>query len=232
MTKLNAYIFNDREELFQQLELDILEKLREGISARGKASMLLSGGTTPGPLYEKLSKRNFDWDKVWFSLTDERWVDQDHPQSNEKLIRDTLVKNEAKVARLIGLKSAEDDVLVGQDATEIKLYEFPLPSDVVLLGMGEDGHIASLFPGLKDTKTAMDLSNKKLCQAIVREAGEIPRISMTLRAILDTKHIFLLFFGAKKKEVFERARKIKNPILPVSFLLHQDSVPISLYFAD
>ncbi|MEZ5759438.1 MAG: 6-phosphogluconolactonase [Emcibacteraceae bacterium] len=232
MTKLSEYIFSSREELFQQLELDSLEKLREGILARGKASMLLSGGTTPGPLYERLSKRKFDWDKVWFSLTDERWVNTDHPESNEKLIRNTLIEKEAKKAHLIGLKTPDKDVWEGYKVTEQILKNLPFPSDVVLLGMGEDGHIASLFPGLEDTKTAMDLNNKNLCQAIIRENGEIPRISMTLSALLDTKHIFLLFFGAKKKEVFERARKIKTSDLPVSCILHQESVPISLYFAN
>ena len=202
MTNLSEFIFGDREDLFQQLERDVMGKLQDGILKHGKASMLLSGGTTPGPLYERLSGQKFDWEKVWFSLTDERWVDRDNPQSNEKLIRETLLKNEAKAAHLIGLKSEGADVVVGQIKTDEKLSDLPLPSELVLLGMGEDGHIASLFPGLENTKEAMDISNKNLCQAIIREGGEIPRISMTLSALLDTKHIFLLFFGA---QVFDRS---------------------------
>ena len=79
----NDYKFNSRDELFQQLEDDIINALSVGISDRNVASMLLSGGTTPGPLYERLSMRTFDWSRVWFTLTDERWVNPDHPDSNE-----------------------------------------------------------------------------------------------------------------------------------------------------
>ena len=194
--------------------------------------MLLSGGTTPGPLYERLSKQNFSWDKVWFAPTDERWVEPTHTDSNEKLIRNTLLKNEASGAHYIGLKSAGDDPVFGQKETELKLRQLPLPIDVVLLGMGEDGHIASLFPGLADTQNAMSETNKQLCHPVRRGDNDVNRMTMTLNVFLGAKQICLLFFGEKKLEVLENAVQEKTELLPVSFLIHQNQVPVSLYWAE
>ncbi len=155
MTNLVENKFKSRAALFDQLSFDVVERLGAGISGRQAASMLLSGGTTPGPLYEKMSCVELDWQKVYFAPTDERWVAPDHADSNEKLIRDSLLKNNAAVANYVGLKSDGETPLIGQAETERKLAALPRPFDVVLLGMGEDGHFASLFPGLADTKEAM-----------------------------------------------------------------------------
>jgi len=224
--------YSTRQQLIEELTEDVLIKLEQGIENRERASMLLSGGSTPGPLYEKMSNADFKWDKVWFAPTDERWVDPDHPDSNEKLIRSSLLKNKAGVANYIGLKSPGNDPFDGLKATAGKLADLPLPIDVVLLGMGEDGHFASLFPGLEDTQIAMDISSDRLCYPIRRDGEEHNRMSMTYSAILNSKCIILLFFGAKKHEVFEEASRKVNDTLPISHLLNQSDVPVYLYWSE
>jgi len=231
MSSLNVNRFESRDALFEALTGDVLNALSDGIKERGSASMLLSGGTTPGPLYERLSTQRFAWDKVWFAPTDERWVAPTHDDSNEKLIRNTLLKNEAASAHYIGLKSAGDDPVIGQGETERKLKYLPLPFDVVLLGMGEDGHVASLFPELSDTRDAMSGKNKQLCHPVKRGGGDVARMSMTLNALLNANRIILLFYGEKKLEVLEKAAQEKTELFPVSFLLHQNQVPVTLYWA-
>lgn len=232
MSSLNVNKFESRDALFEALTGDVINALSDGIKEREAASMLLSGGTTPGPLYERLSGQHFAWDKVWFAPTDERWVAPTHDDSNEKLIRNTLLKNKASNAHYIGLKSEGDDPAMGQGETENKLKRLPLPLDVVLLGMGEDGHVASLFPRLSDTREAMSIENKQLCHPVRRGGGDVARLSMTLNALLNAKRIFLLFYGEKKLEVLEKAAQEKTELLPVSFLLHQNHVPVTLYWAQ
>jgi len=230
MGNISNHIFDSREKLFEKLVADVTADLEAGLK-HGKASMLLSGGTTPGPLYEQLSNAVLDWKNICFAPTDERWVEPEHPDSNERLIRETLLKGNAGVAQYIGLKSRALDPVSGQAETERNLAALPLPLDVVLLGMGEDGHVASLFPGLADTKKALEDGNN-LCRAIVRGDNDTLRMTMTLKCLLESKRIYLLFFGDKKLEIFKSALKEKTNNLPVSEILHQSKVPVSLYWAS
>lgn len=232
MIDINEYKFDSRQELGEVLKNDVINSLSEGLDEKGKASMLLSGGSTPGPLYKALSDQQLNWQNVWFAPTDERWVEPDHADSNEKLIRETLLQNNAKVANYIGLKSDADDPFTGQEQTNSNISAMPMPFDIVLLGMGEDGHVASLFPGLKDTREAMDDKSVNFCQGIRRGGSDVDRMTMTLNCLMKTKRIFLLFYGFKKLGVFEQAKLSKTDDLPVSYLLHQNHVPVSLYWAE
>lgn len=230
MSNVSKFKFDSREKLFDKLTADVILDLKQGLLDREAASMLLSGGTTPGPLYEKLSSASLEWEKVYFAPTDERWVEPDHQESNERLIRETLLQGNAATAHYIGLKSSASDPVLGQEETEQKLAALPMPLDVVLLGMGEDGHVASLFPGLADTKKALD-DESNLCGAIIRGDGDTPRMTMTLKCLLNSKRIYLLFYGEKKLNIFENALEEKSDQLPVSEILHQNKVPVVLYWA-
>lgn len=232
MTNVSVKKYENRNDLINDLGKEILTSLSKGVADNGQASMLLSGGTTPGPLYEKLSNEALEWDKVWFAPTDERWVEPDHDDSNEKLIRKTLLQNNASAANYIGLKSAPDNPYDGQKFTEEKMKKFPFPIDVVLIGMGTDGHVASLFPGLADTKAAMSEVNQDLCHGICRGDGEVDRMTLTLNCILNAKQVILFFYGAEKLSVFENAMTEKTDTLPVSYLLNQNKVPVTLYWAE
>lgn len=230
MNNITKFKFDSREKLFDKLTADVTHDLAAGILKRGAASMLLSGGTTPGPLYEKLSRADLEWENIYFAPTDERWVEPGHRDSNERLMRETLLQGKAALAHYIGLKSSAADPVSGQVETEKNLKILPMPLDTVLLGMGEDGHVASLFPGLDDTKKALE-DDSNLCGPIIRGDGDTPRMTMTLRCLLQSKRIYLLFFGEKKLNVFEKALENKSDQLPVSEILHQNKVPVSLYWA-
>lgn len=122
--------------------------LRQGLRARQLGSLAVPGGTTPGPVFDRLSDIDLDWSHVTVTLTDERWVPATDPASNEHLVRQRLMKNKAGVARLIGLHSAAATPIAGIADISARLEALPLPFDAVLLGMGGDGHFASLFPGM------------------------------------------------------------------------------------
>jgi len=231
MTEISENMFENRDTLLRELHAEIVNDLSCAIDNNGVASMLLSGGTTPGPLYKALSETKIEWDKTWFSATDERWVEPDHIDSNEKLIRSTLLKNNASNAHYIGLKTNHPTPQLGQHDTEENFSKLPLPFDVVLLGMGEDGHVASLFPNLTDTAVALDESRNQLCRAIHRN-GDVDRMTVTLRGLKASKKIILLFYGNNKMEIYNKAKLQKTDDLPVSHLLHQSDVPISLYWAE
>jgi len=225
------YKFDSRDALFRHLLQDVMTGLSSALESRGQASMLLSGGTSPGALYRMMSDQDIAWDRVWFGLSDERWVAADHPDSNENLVRQTLLTGRASAANFIGLKSAPDDIIAGQAETEQRLLGLPRPFDIVLLGMGLDGHTASLFPDSADVVAALDDGSKALCQPIRRGAGEIPRMTMTGNALLQSREIKLLIFGEEKWQVYQQARATKTAAQPVSYLLNQQKTPMAVYWA-
>lgn len=231
MSNIKEFKFEDKNELLEHLKENIIMSLSEGIKTNNKASMLLSGGTTPGPLYKIMSQTDLEWEKVFFAPTDERWVEPDHSDSNEKLIRETLIQNQAYKAHYIGLKTPSTTPDMGQIESEELIDKMPRPFDIVLLGMGTDGHTASLFPGVKDAIKAMDENNDQLCAAIKRGDGEVDRMTMTLNCLLNSKKVILFFYGNEKIAVYEKAKKVKTLSLPVSYLLHQNKTPIELYWS-
>jgi len=231
MSQIKEYKFESKEILFTHLLSGVMAGLSHALAIKSQASMLLSGGTSPGALYEMMSRENFDWSKVWFGLSDERWVDTDHADSNEKLVHDMLLQNNAAKANFIGIKSVGDDVVAGQKTSDQQLRGLPRPFDITLLGMGLDGHTASLFPDSPDVAAAMDESNRMLCHPIHRGQKETPRMTMTLAALLQSREIKLLISGAEKWQVYQKARAHKSLQQPVSYLLHQTQIPLSVYWA-
>jgi len=222
--------FTTRKDVEAALLEDCLHELSNGTETNGQSSMLLSGGTTPGNFYKTLSTQDLDWKNIWFGLSDERWVNADHPDSNALLVQQTLLQNNAANAHFIGLKSDGDIQKDGWVQTQKNLADLPKPFDIVLLGMGTDGHTASLFPDSKNIQDALSENNNTLCQPIDRGEGETLRMSMTLNALLNAKEIKLFFFGDEKLDVYNTAKAEKNITYPVSYILHQDKVPVTLYW--
>jgi len=220
-----------RQELYPILLEDCEKILRLSITKKNQASMLLSGGTSPGPFYELLSKQDLPWSQVWFSLSDERWVAPDHHDSNARLVRETLLQNEAGKSQFIGLKSSLENIDEGVEETNRTLQKMPKPFDIVLLGMGDDGHTASLFPGAEGLDQALDLSCDEICSPIYRGDGETPRVTMTLKTLLNSREIKILMFGQKKWDVYEAAKQKYDMTLPVSYILNQTDVPVTIYWA-
>lgn len=193
------------EHLNRSFARRISQMLSAGIEESGRASLVVSGGRTPAALFEALSKTNVDWSKVDISLADERWVDVEDDASNEKMLRSTLLKNNAAAANFIGLKTSHSDATDAVELCTSNLAQIHRPFDVLILGMGEDGHTASLFPCSAEVNQGLDLESGNSYIAVQPTTAPNQRMSLTLPALLNSNHIFLHLTGESKKQVLEQA---------------------------
>jgi 6-phosphogluconolactonase len=223
--------FPDRRRLFAALSADIQARLGEAIAKRRKASMALAGGSTPGPLYESLCVAPLRWDKVSLTVTDERWVAPEDPASNEYLVRDLLLKRRAAEANFIPFKTNHARPS-GAAATTERRVSAIMPFDICLLGMGGDGHVASLIPGAEGFDHAADPHTDKRIAAVhaAGAAGSPDRLTLTAPGILASRRIILLFMGAEKLATF-RAAAAGELASPVHALVTQNRVPVQAYWA-
>lgn len=208
-------------------------QLRAGIAGRGAASVVLSGGRSPVAFFQALAAQPLDWARVWVTLADERWVDADSPDSNEALVRAHLLTGPARAARWVGLKNPAPTPADGLGAAEAALAAVPRPFDATVLGMGPDGHTASLFPGMPGLAAALAPDGAALLTPARAPGEPRARLSFTLAGLLQTRHIHLPVQGSAKLAVFEQARAGANPLrLPIAAVLRQTRVPVTVYLSD
>jgi 6-phosphogluconolactonase len=173
-----------------------------------------------------LHRRALPWNKVTVTLTDERWVPPTHNDSNEALVWRYLLKDAAAVARFVPLYGGEATPQAGQAACENRLKTLNLPFDAVYLGMGEDGHFASLFPGDEQVNVT-----DGLCVAVPQKGSRLPRMSLTAPAVLNARHIYLLFSGAAKYAQYQKALLKGDPNeLPLRLVLQQTETPVTVLY--
>lgn len=198
----------------------IADALADALRQRGAASLVATGGRAPGPVYDRLARTPLDWGKVSVTLSDDRCVDAGTPDSNVRLVRDRLLQGPAAAARFLPLWPPEPEAL--ETIASLR------PFDVVMLGMGEDGHIASLIPG--DPGLLDGLTTADLTRAVPGGLGKPPiaRVTLTLSALLDARAIFLLIAGEAKREVLRRARAGED--LPVGRLISQSRAPVRIFW--
>jgi 6-phosphogluconolactonase len=230
-----AHRFESRADLNVTLAASIVGSLNDAVKARGAASFVASGGTTPGPLYDLLSEMAAPWRSVSVTLADERWVAADDPRSNERLIRARLLRDLAATARFKPLKTDDAEPEEAELTVSASLTALPRPFDVMLLGLGENGHTASLFPNGQGLGAALDVSDPALARAIrpVPPDDPVPpRLSMTLRALLDSRRIVLFFTGEAKWTAYQDALgpgEIADA--PVRAILRQAQTPVEVWWA-
>ena len=225
-------VFSDAADLARQLADRIRHLLNEAIRSRGRASLVVSGGSTPVPLFETLSTADLAWNKVVITLADERWVAPDDPDSNERLVRAHLLKNRAVAAEFTSLKTPDVTAAAGEAACNRRLRQIPLPFDVLILGMGGDGHTASLFPGAAALPSALDITQERLCMAVSPPAAPHDRITLTLPALLNSRQIFVHITGASKQQVYETALGGESPEeMPIRAIFCQKTVPVTIWWA-
>lgn len=224
--------FDHPESLAASLAESIAEALRRGVEARGRASLVVSGGSTPVPLFHQLSRELVPWSRVTVTLADERWVPGDHDASNENLVRRHLLQGDAEAATFVGLYRDAPTPEAGRAACEAALAEIPRPFDIVVLGMGTDGHTASLFPGSDELAAGLDLDTEHLCLPVHPRDAAHPRMSLTLRALLESRRMIVHLTGDAKWRVYRRALG-PGPVeeLPIRAVLGRGREPIDVYWA-
>ena len=223
------YGSNSAESLDIDLSHRIGQLLTQSITENGCASIAVSGGRTPISLFEELSKLNLDWTKVELTLVDERWVDAKHEDSNELLVRKHLIKNKATQINFFPIKSSAKSVKEGQILYEKVLQQVKLPFDVIVLGMGDDGHTASLFPCCKELSQAMDPDNQQKCIVTKPKNAPYDRISLTFSTISKAKNLILHLRGSSKLRTFELAMTLKDAKkMPIYAFTEQ---PLEIYWS-
>jgi 6-phosphogluconolactonase len=223
-------IFGNREEAARAAADRISEALQRRLEAQGTASVVVSGGTSPVGVFAELARKALAWSDVHVILSDERWVPADHEDSNEKLVRETLLSGEARDATLLPVYKA--GVTIEERCAELndELRLAPFPFASALLGMGEDGHFASLFPDADNLREGLDVDSNELCIPVKTAASPHPRVSLTLSALSRSDEILLLIFGDAKREIYETAKNDANGY-PVSHLLREKRAPVHVYWA-
>ena len=224
--------FADGDSLSRALSIQLAANLRAAIAARGLASLVVSGGKSPIKLFELLRVENLDWSRVCIALADERWVDPSDPDSNEKLVRDVLLKNSAAAARFTGLKNGAPTPDMGAVSAWETFARVPRPFDAVVLGMGEDGHTASLFPRSPNLASAVNPAAVAGCVGMRSPVAPHPRLSLNLSALLDSRRIVLLITGAQKWNTY-RAASGDGPAeeMPIRCVLRQRHTPVEVMWA-
>jgi 6-phosphogluconolactonase len=214
--------YPDREALMLGLADVIAAELSAALHAKGAASLSVPGGTTPGPVFDILSGVALNWSNVAVMLNDERWVGEDSPRSNTRLLRERLLTDKAAAAQLVplyALAPAPEDRLA-ELAEGVAAH---LPISVLLLGMGADMHTASLFPGADLLAQALAPDAPILLPMRAEAAGE-PRVTLTAPVLAAAKSIHILITGAEKRAAIERAATLPALEAPVRVVLDNATV--------
>ena len=228
---MNMVEFENTSALDIELAEKVAALLAADIQARGKASLVVSGGRTPMGFFHLLSQQLLDWSSVTVTLADERWVDADHQDSNEKLVRENLLINEAHQAQFISLKSAAENAVDAESECEQALASAG-QFTVVILGMGDDGHTASLFPGTEALALGLDMDSGRTAIAVTPTAAPHQRMSMTLPRLLNAGQVIIHISGFSKQDVLLAAQNGDNAAeLPIRAILGQQVAPLSVYWA-
>ena len=210
----------------------VAETLQDALDKKGQAVLAVSGGRSPIAFFDALSQKDLNWKNIGITLVDERIVPTDHADSNTGLVGQYLLKNKAAAATWIPMiaEGADEAALADSEqvvAFALQHYEQP---DVLVLGMGGDGHTASLFPQAPQLDKGLDTANPVPLLHTTPVTASHERISMTLAAIEQTPTVLLAIAGADKKAVFDQAAAAVSKAFPVSFILHSAKVVCHVHY--
>jgi 6-phosphogluconolactonase len=231
-SELPASRYADIETVSRELATRIAASLAAAIGARGLASLVVSGGRSPVRLFEILRAQPLDWGHVCVALADERWVSPEDADSNERLVREVLLKDHAASARFLGLKNGAPTPDLGAVSAWETFARVPRPFDAVVLGMGDDGHTASLFPGSPNLPRALNQAAAAGCVGMWSPAPPHPRLSLNLTALLDSRRITVLITGESKWRTYAAACAA-GPVedMPVRAVLRQSRTPVDVMWS-
>ncbi|MFQ3194746.1 MAG: 6-phosphogluconolactonase [Colwellia sp.] len=223
--------FEQRQLLDEALADKVAALLTAALESKGKASIAVSGGSTPKGFFQALSKKKLAWQAITITLADERWVDIDSSDSNTKLVHEYLIQNEAVKAKFFYLKQGE--ILSDETLIDLNLAanQQLLPLDVLILGMGEDGHTASLFPCSDEISQCLAKDSQALLKVTPKTAPH-QRISFSFAALAQSKNTFLHISGISKKQVLAKA--IAGQVckeMPIRAFLQAPNINTQVYWA-
>ncbi|MCW8832699.1 MAG: 6-phosphogluconolactonase [Colwellia sp.] len=225
--------FDSREQLDSALAEEVSSILQSAIALTGKASIAVSGGSTPKGFFKALSEKDLDWKKITITLADERWVDINSNDSNTRLVHENLLQNKASAAKFFHLKQGErlcDETLVDLNLAANNAL---LPLDVLILGMGEDGHTASLFPCSEEINQGLATENKDALMKVQPKTAPHQRITFTFSSLSQSKNTFLHISGNSKKQVLDKALSDDDIVeMPVRAFLQNDDINTQVYWAE
>ncbi|MBY5348823.1 6-phosphogluconolactonase [Rhizobium leguminosarum] len=210
----------------------VADTLAAAIAARGTASIAVSGGSTPKAFFQALSTRDIAWEKVTITLVDERFVPADNPRSNHLLVDANLLQNKAKAARFVPLYQPAPSVEEAARLATAKSAEIGIPFDIVILGMGGDGHTASFFPGGSNLAVALDASTPRGIITMEAEGAGEPRLTFTFSSLEDAALLVLHIEGEGKKDVLAKAEGSgEEAEMPIRAVLRRATSPVEIYWA-
>lgn len=227
--------YADTDAMAIALATRLARETDAALRQRGAATLALAGGRTTPPVLRRFAGETRDWSRLTILPTDERWVSSEHPDCNLRQLRESF----AGVAGIRWLALAPDQPSGQPDASfaNANLEAIPSAIDATLLGMGVDGHFASLFPGASNLAEALSPAHLEAAVAIVPEpmpaAGPHPRISLSLARLLHSRHVILAISGTDKRAVLDRAIRENEPErLPVAALLHAPSMLVEIHWSS
>ena len=213
--------YPDAELMMIDLANRIAGDLRQALARGGRAALAVPGGTTPGPVFDTLSGVDLDWGRVDVLPTDERWVPESSPRSNAALIRRRLLTDRAAAARFVPLHApaaAPEERLAELSAAVAAV----LPLTVLLLGMGEDMHVASIFAG--GDRLAEALHGEAVLVAMRAPAAPEPRVTLSAGVLRGAMHRHIVITGTAKRRALEAARTLVPEQAPVAAVLRGATV--------
>lgn len=226
--------FNDREQFNDALVKRLVESLQSAALSQKNVIFGVSGGSTPLPIYQALAQKELAWNRIKLLLVDERNVPTNHADSNERNIREAFGSNQQAIKNIIGLWSDKADVATAAVAADQKLALINEVMDIVVLGMGEDGHFASLFPTAILFNQAISINGSRFILPISPMPDHAPhaRLSMSLAYIQRAKRIILAITGEKKRQVLQQAISEGNAHhLPIAALLKANPSAVEIYWS-
>lgn len=235
MATITEHFFESKEAMTSKLAMLLENELSEAIRTSNQAVLGVSGGSSPKAAYEYLSTVNLGWANITVAMVDERWVDASHEKSNEAFIKATLLQNFGAAASFVTMKNSAPTAILGHSDVEYAYRAIGKPFDVTILGMGPDGHTASLFPHADGLEEALKTDN--LTAAINAIESEVTgsiteRMTLSLNGIATSKHVILLISGEDKKAVYEQAKAggvVED--MPLRAVLNQKDLKLTVFWS-
>lgn len=228
-SRIDFRAYADAAKLANETAAFITADLQRALAHKPRAKLVVPGGTTPAAMFDALSMAPLDWGRIGVTLSDERWVDVSDPASNQRQAQLRMLRGAASAADFVSWRGAGPDIATATAALNATLAPWA-PFDVCVLGLGVDGHVASLIPGAEGLDAAMHDEGIVSAVHAPAAAGSVDRLTLTYSAIAASTRVVLLFTGETKRAVFDRALQGEGAA-PIVKLLHEAQCPVQVCWA-